>query len=271
MSYKIRIPSKTSTVDEAQFLTAMERLLVALQLNHRAVLVGGGVAVLAVLVVAGVFWFDYQTAQKALSLDQEATRHYLTRPADKPEQADKNLKEAIALYRQVVEQYPRTAIAPIALYHLGNALVEANDQDAAIEAYERFVVLYGSNTNLLGLVQQRLAYAYLLKGERDQAAKAFSAIIEMPGALNKDQALFELGKLEESQSRPEGALAHYQDLIKSYANSPFASEAAVRVKILDVKRGPDVLSSGAAAVQPSATGLDKAAAGQPQPVPGSKP
>lgn len=270
MSYKIRIPSKTSMVDEAQLLSAMERLLVALQENHRALLVGGGVVVLAMLVVAGVFWFDYQTGQKASSLHQEATRHYLMRPADKPEQADKNLKEAIALYRQVVEQYPRTAIAPVALYHLGNALVQANDQDAAIEAYKRFVVLYGSNTNLLGLVQQRLAYAYLMKGERDQAVKAFSAIIEMPGALNKDNALFELGKLEESQSRPEGALAHYQDLMKNYANSPYTSEAAVRVKILDVMKGPDMPSSGSAAVQPSVTGSDKAA-GQTQPLPGSKP
>lgn len=258
MSYKIRIPSKTTTIDEAQLLTGVERLLVALEEHRRAVLAGGAVVLLAVLVVAGVFWFDYQTSQKALSLEQEATRHYLTRPADKPEQADKNLKEAIALYRQVVEQYPRTTSAPIALYHLGNALVQANDLDAAIESYKRFVVLYGSNTSLLGLVQQRLAYAYLLKGDRDLAAKAFSAVLEMPGTFNKDHALFELGKLEESQSRPEGALAHYQDLIKNYANSPFASEAAVRVKVLDVKKVLDAPPSGAAA-------------GEAQPVPGSKP
>ncbi len=239
MSYKIRVPSKTTTVDETQLLTGIERLLVTLEEHRRAVFVGGGVVFLAVLVVAGVFWFDYQMGQKALSLDQEATRHYLTRPADKPEIADKNLKEAIALYRQVVEQYPRTASAPIAQYHLGNALVQANDLDAAIEAYKRFVVLYGSNSSLLALVQQRLAYAYLLKGDRDQAAKAFSSIIDMPGALNKDHALFELGKLEESRSRPEGALAHYQDLIRNYPNSSFASEAAVRVKVLEIKKGPD--------------------------------
>lgn len=269
MAYKIRIPSKTTTVDETQLLTGIERLLVALEEHRRAVLVGGSVVLLAVLVVAGVFWFDYQTGQKALFLDQEATRHYLTRPADKPEQADKNLKEAIALYRQVVEQYPRTSSAPIALYHLGNALAQVNDLDAAIESYKRFVVLYGSNTSLLGLVQQRLAYAYLLKGDRDQAAKAFSAVLEMPGALNKDNALFELGKLEESQSRPEGALAHYQDLIKNYSNSPFAGEAAVRVKVLGVKKGSDTPASGTAFSQPSVVGSDKTAAGQARPVPGS--
>lgn len=270
MSYKIRIPSKTTTVDETQLLTGIERLLVALEEHRRAVFVGGGVLLLAVIVVAGVFWVDYQTNQKARSLDQEATRHYLTRPADKPEQADKNLKEAIALYRRVVEQYPRSASGPIALYHLGNALVQANDLDAAIEAYKRFVVLYGSNSRLLGLVHQRLAYAYLLKGDRDQAAKALTSITEVPGTLNKDQALFELGKLEEAQARPEGALAHYQDLIKNYPNSPFAGEAAVRVKVLDVKKGAEGSAAALPDSQGSTTGADKLPARQTQPAPDDK-
>jgi TolA-binding protein len=97
------------------------------------------------------------------------------------------------------------------------------------------MAMYGGNPSLAGLVQQRLAYGYLLQGDREQAAKAFTAIVQTPGALLKDQALFELARLEESQSRPEGALAHYQELMKTYPSSPFASEAAVRTKVLDVK------------------------------------
>ena len=92
----------------------------------------------------------------------------------------------------------------------------------------------------MGLVQQRLGYAYLVKNDRDQAVKAFSAVLDIPGALNKDNVLFELAKLEEAQSRPEGALGHYQDLMKNHPNSPFASEAAVRVKVLETKNAvPD--------------------------------
>jgi tetratricopeptide (TPR) repeat protein len=101
------------------------------------------------------------------------------------------------------------------------------------------MLLYGNNPALIGLVQQRLGYAYLIKGDRDQAVKAFSAVLDMPGALNKDQVLFELAKLEESQSRPEGALAHYQELMKTFPTSPFTSEAAVRVKALETKKTPE--------------------------------
>ncbi len=269
MSYRIRVPSKSEPVTEPQLLSRMERLLLAMQENRRAVLVGIGVLLAAVALVTGVLWYDHHTAEAALDLYREATRHYLMRPADKPEQADANLKEAIKKFRQVVEQYPRAPSAPLALYHLGNALVQANELDAAIETYKRYVLLYGSNSALLGLVQQRLGYAYLLKGDRDQAAKAFETVLQLPSALNKDNALFELGKLEEAQSRPEGAVSHYQQLIKEYPTSPFASEAAVRIKALEVKKGPDGSASGSATAESQPSGSAANPAGHSSPSSGT--
>ncbi|WHZ24831.1 MAG: hypothetical protein OJF47_003943 [Nitrospira sp.] len=239
MSYRIKVQEKADPLDESHLLSGVERFLLMLHEQRRALLVGVGVLLVAAAVVAGVMWYDYQTTLKARELDQEATLHYLNRPADDPKKAREQLTQAITLYKQVVDQYPRTPVAPLALFHLGNAQVLANEVDAGIETYKRFMLLYGVNPSLLGLVQQRLAYAYWMKGDRDQATKAFIGILDIPGALNKDHVLFELAKLEESQSRPEGALAHYQDLMKNYPNSPFTSEAAVRVKVLEVKKSPD--------------------------------
>lgn len=239
MSYRIKVPTKVDPLDETHLLSGVERFLLILQEQRRVLLVGLGVLLVAAAVVLGIIWYDYQTTLKARELDQEATLHYLNRPSDDPRKAQEQLALAINVYKQVVDQYPRTPVAPMALFHLGNAQVLNNEVDAGIETYKRFMLLYSSNPSLLGLVQQRLAYAFLVKGDRDQAAKTFAAILELPGALNKDQVLFELAKMEESQSRPEGALAHYQDLMKNYPNSPFTSEAAVRVKVLEVKKTPE--------------------------------
>ena len=244
MSYRIKVPTKVDPLDETHLLSGVERFLLLLQEQRRALLVGLGVVLVAAAVVIGVIWYDYQTTMKARELDQEATLHYLNRPAEDPKKAHEQLTQAITLYKQVVDQYPRTPVAPLALFHLGNAQVLGNEVDAGIETYKRFMLLYNSNPSLLGLVQQRLAYAYLVKGDRGQATKAFTGILEIPGALNKDHVLFELAKMEESQSRPEGALAHYQDLMKNYSNSPFTSEAAVRVKVLEVKKSPDSPPAG---------------------------
>jgi outer membrane protein assembly factor BamD (BamD/ComL family) len=236
MSYRIKVPAKTLQVDEAHFLSGLEHTLIRLQEYRRPLLVGLGVFLLAVGVVGGVFWMDRQASQKAAELEHEATRLFMNRQAGDPKKADELLKQAISQYRQIIDQYPRTPTAPLALFHLGNALVQSNDLPGAIEAYQRFILLYGSQPSLAGLAQQRLAYAYLLKGDRDQAVKAFTSILDSPGTLNKDQALFELARLEESQSRPEGAMAHYQELMKSYPNSPYASEATIRTRILDPKK-----------------------------------
>ncbi len=249
MGYRIKTPSRHDSLDEMELLSGMERFGLFLQEQRRALLVGLGVLLIAIAVVGGVLWYDLQAAQKATDLFQEATKHYISRPADDPKKADEQLKRAIAGYREVVEQYPRTPSGPLALFHLANAQVLANELDTGIESYKRFMLLYGSNPALLGLVQQRLGYAYLMKGDRDQAVKAFSAVLDIPGALNKDQVLYELAKLEEAQSRPEGALAHYQELMKTFPNSPFTSEAAVRVKALETKT-PD---ESAAPAESSAT------------------
>ncbi|HSA64980.1 MAG TPA: tetratricopeptide repeat protein [Nitrospira sp.] len=235
MTYRIKVPAKTLQVDEAHFLSGLEHQLHRLQEYRRPLLVGLGVLLLAAAVIGGVFWMDRQASQKAQALEREATSLLAARSTGDPKNADHLLNQAIAKYREVVEQYPRTATAPLAMFHLANAQVQANDLAAAIDTYQRLLLQYGGNLALTGLVQQRLAYTYLLKGDREQAAKAFAAIVENPGALLKDQALFELARLEESQSRPEGALAYYQELIKTYPNSPFTSEATIRTKVLDVK------------------------------------
>jgi tetratricopeptide (TPR) repeat protein len=239
MTYRIKVPPRSLPVDEAHLVSGLEHWLMGLKEYRRPLLVGFALLLLAGGIVWGVLWYDAQNSGKAQDLERRATLHYFMRPADDPKKADTNLKEAIALYKKVVEEYPRTPTAPLALFNLGNALLQANEVNAAIEAYQRFVVMYGSNVSLLGLVHQKLGYAYLVKGDRDQAAKAYSTVLEIPGSLNRDNALFELARLEESQSRPEGALAHYQDLMKTYPNSPFASEAAIRVKVLEVKKSPE--------------------------------
>lgn len=249
MSYRIKHEAKTIHADEAHLLSGMEHLLIWLEQNRRSVLIGVLVAALAIAAAGGALWYDARQDEAAADLYRQATQLSLDRPADNSAKAEDNLKQAIALYRRVVEEHPRSRSAQLALFQLGNALVQINDVKGGIEAYGKYVATYGTNAMMLGLVHQRLAYAHLLNGDREAAVKAFLNVVALPGTLNKDHVLFELGKLEESLSRPEGALAHYQDLVKVFPNSPLAGEAAVRMKALEAKKTP---ASGASATTPAA-------------------
>ncbi len=261
MSYRIKIPSKTAPPDEAQFLSGVERMWLLLQRRHREAVIAALILVLVGLAVAVAMWMEHRNAQAAHELERKANSLYLDRPVGKPAQAEENVSQAITLYRQVVDQYPRSPNAPVALFGLANALAHRNDLGGAIEAYQKFLDQYPDHIALIGIVLQRLGYAHLLNGDREKATQSFLKVLTIPGALNQDQALFELGKLEEAQARPEGALGHYQELMKSYPNSPFASEAAVRIKALEVRKGPEEGSAKEGAQVPG----EQTPAGSPTP------
>lgn len=238
MSYRIRTPPRKSPVGEAQLMSSMERLWLSAEEHRRGILAGLVVVLLAIGIVIGVVWYDMERAQTAMSLHVEANKHFATRPPDKPEQAQKNLKKAILLYREVAKDYPGTSAAAQSLFRLGLALEEDKNVPEAIEAYQKLVTRHGDNDALLGLAYQRLAYAYLDQGDGAKADEALTAVLAVPGAINKDHALFELGKLEEAQSRPEGALARFQELIDRHPYSPLANEASIRIKALAAQQEP---------------------------------
>ncbi len=239
MTYRIKVPPRTLPVDEAHLVSGLEHWVLGLASYRWSILVGLLLLLLMGGGIWGVFWYDAQNAGKAQELEREATIHLFTRQASDPQKAAANLKEAIALYKRVVDEYPRTSTAPLAQFSLGNAYLQSNDLAAAIEAYNRFISTYGSHVSLLGLVQQKLGYVYLLKGDLDQAAKAYATILEIPGSMNRDYALFELARLEENRSKPDEALKHYQNLMKTFPNSSLTSEAAMRVKVIEAKKNPE--------------------------------
>ncbi|MEK9141783.1 MAG: tetratricopeptide repeat protein [Nitrospirota bacterium] len=239
MTYRIKVPPRTLPVDEAHLVSGLEHWMLGLGAYRWSIVVGFVLLLLMGGGVWGVLWYDEQNARKAQDLEREATVHLFTRASSDPQKAAANLKEAIALYQRVVDEYPRTPTAPLAQFSLGNAHLQSNDLASAIAAYNRFISTYGTHVSLLGLVHQKLGYAYQLKGDLDQAVKAYSTILEIPGAMNRDHALFEVARLEENRSKPDEALKHYQELMKTYPNSPLTSEAAMRVKVIEAKKNPE--------------------------------
>ncbi len=226
-------------MDEAHLVSGLEHWMLGLAAYRWSIVVGFVLLLVTGGGVWGVFWYDAHNAGKAQDLEREATVHLFARAASDPQKAATNLKEAIALYQRVVAEYPRTPTAPLAQFSLGNAYFQSNDLASAIEAYNRFISTYGTHVSLLGLVHQKLGYAYQLKGDLDQAAKTYSSILEVPGAMNRDHALFEVARLEENRSKPDEAMKHYQELMKTYPSSPLTSEAAMRVKVIEAKKNPE--------------------------------
>lgn len=234
MGYKIKTPTSQAPVEPLPGLSRGEQIWLFLEQHRTALLIGILLVVLAGAAVGVVFWLEHRNAEQALALEARATDLYQgpTTGQRQAEESEQKVGQAIELYQRIIDEYPRTASARRAMYLLGNAYMDQGEFDRAIQVYRDYLTTYPDQPLLLGLVYQRLGYAYSKSGDRDEASKAFAAVQDVPGALNKDLALLELGKLEEAQSRPEAALEHYERLVAQYPNSPLASEARLHIKAL---------------------------------------
>ncbi|HEY3198570.1 MAG TPA: tetratricopeptide repeat protein [Nitrospirales bacterium] len=199
---------------------------------------GIAVAVVMAIAVGGYFWMRYQEDRAAEDLFHQGMRPFSQATPNAPSPRPEQLQQAVETFRKVLAEYPRSSAAPLAAYMLGNALSALKDVEGATKAYQDSLARYGGHKTLVPLVYQRLGYTYLSQGKMDEAEKAFLKITATRGAPNKDHALYELARIDEILNRPEGALAHYQELIKDHPQSPYTEEASVRIKTLDAKKAP---------------------------------
>jgi predicted negative regulator of RcsB-dependent stress response len=237
--FKIKKYRKEAT-DPAQLVDSVEQAARQAKENLTWLVAGVIVAILVGATVGGFLWMRQQDDRAAADLFYVATQQ-----ASEPSQtgappvprSSEDLEKSIETFRKVLADFPNSSVAPQAAYLLGNALSERKDWDGAIKAYQDFLARYGANRLLVPLVYQRMAHAQLAQGKLEEAEKTLTAIVQMANAPNKDHALYELGKINELLNRPEGALANYQQIVKDHPSSPFATEASVRIKTLDARKG----------------------------------
>lgn len=261
--FKIK-KEKPAPVNPSQMIGSMGQVADAARQNMTGVVVGIAVVLIVAAVVGGFLWMRQAETTAAEDLLHEGMRVYTqgtpTPLAPSPEQ----LKKAAETFRQVVAQYPRSPAAAQAAYMLGNVLSDMKDWQGATKAYQDAISGFGDQKAILPLVYQRLAYAQLSQGKVDDAQKTFEVITKLPGAPNQAQALYELAKINEVLSRPEGALAYYQQLVKEHPRSPYAEEASMRMKMLDVKKSPSAPPTETPGAPPAAAGTPKSSTPAPK-------
>ena len=250
MSFKIKDPDRHLAMENPVFMSKTERAWLFAEQHRSAIIVGTLLFCLIAALLGGLFWYQHDQNRQAMTLQHEAATLYLDRPLDDLKQSKQNIEKAITLFQQILEQYPTSPSAELAQYFLGNARMEQQDYAAAISAYQTYIQNHQKNPILLGLVYQRLGSAYLLNKDRAKAVEAFTTVLDLPDAANKDQVLFELAKLEEAGNSTAQALVYYKRILEQYPFSPYAGEAALQVKALEPQPAAEAaekVSSGIAA------------------------
>ncbi len=251
MSYKIRVQKKkesTPVIIASRSGALIEDLLA------RPMLIIGSIAVV-VLVIAAVFafrFFDHQTQEAAWAIEEEASKLFHEPPPlpepveegdEEPQEVlldhQERLKRSAELYEELLEKYPKRAVAVVALFESGNVYYELEAYDKAEERFLSFLEKHQDRKGLAAISHTKLAYLYLKKGDRQQAIRHFRTIYDMADVANKDQAGFELARILEVDEKVDEAMAIYRDVSRTFSESPWGTEAEVRLILLNPPTPPE--------------------------------
>lgn len=145
-----------------------------------------------------------------------------------------NYEKAVDLFRDAQKKYPGTFNGAIAQYYVGNCLVNLGRTDEALKEYQVFVGKYSRDTFLLGLVYQRIGYAYLALGKQDDARKAFeqAETLNGPGV-----ATVELAKLFEAAGNMPEAEKKYKVVMEKMSGTSWGMDAMGKVQKISPQAG----------------------------------
>lgn len=266
MAYKVKIPPRRLETGEVAAIHWLDRL-VAWEAKHRRFL-WPIVIVVFVLVSAGAGtwgWFWWQN-RRAADLAVQAAAHYpksqnpevLAAESEKPPTLTDRCEQALPLYEELTRRYSRSRLAPLALYYQGNCQAILGHDDLAAARYRDVIERYPKAVQAVELATLRLGYLYADE-ERSHSIEQFQRVAARREALNRDQALYELGRLHETAGDREQALSDYRELSKDYPDSPWTSEAKVHITALGGDEKPEPTGESEGQATPAAPPTSPAA------------
>ena len=136
-------------------------------------------------------------------------------------------------FQEVVKQYGGTLNGALAQYYIGNALMGMDRTGEAVTAYEEFLKRYAGKKDLVGMVYQRMGYAYLALGNREEAVKAFTKAETAAGA---GPSTLELARLYERMGNAEDAQRKYKEVSEKLPATSLALEARTKLPPPDLQQ-----------------------------------
>jgi predicted negative regulator of RcsB-dependent stress response len=193
--------------------------------KQKAVLTYGAAIAVAIVAVAGFFFYQYSEGEKARQLEYEAYKVYFNEYQKQPISAQEGYQKALNLFQQA---YNKKKSARLLLY-IASANAELGKYDDALRGLDQLAKNYSSDNDVLPLAYQKMADIQLKKGNKADALKALDTLYKANGTIYKDLALIESARILESEGKKEEALAKYRELMDKFKASPFIGEAAAKL------------------------------------------
>ncbi len=199
--------TKKELKEPDEFQTFSMKVLQYVTENRKRLYVLGAVFLAVVLAAGGYAYYQQSYEAKALELYTEAANAVSLSPGPV-------LEETLKSYEKLVTAYPRSAVAPLAHYHLGNLHYDRKEYTEAVEAYESFIARASGREKdrfLVSLAHYGMAYSFENLKEYSKALEAFQRAAETT-VEPAFQAMMDrnMGRVSEAMGNVEKAREYYE-------------------------------------------------------------
>ena len=213
--------------------------------GHQGAVVGGVIAVLAVVVLgSGYFWFQNRNQEQAGSLLGVAMTIYQAPvvPASSvpgakqapgsyaTEQA--RSEAALKAFQDVADTYPSSIAGTAARYHSAEVLLTMGRTADAQKAYQS--VADSSSSTVYGrMARLGLATTMMVAGQNDQAIKTFEELAaQRDGIVPVDGVLMQLAAAYQKLGKTAEARTTYKRVVDEFPDSPYVQNARQAMTLL---------------------------------------
>jgi len=231
---KKKIPKKT-TIQEDKVKSVLMRTLDAAKERRKNLII----ALSAVAGIAAIYIifsiYSASSREKAYALETDAYKYYYGIDIKESMTEKERWGKALDLYKQSVE----IKATPISRFYLGNCYYNLGDYDNAIKEYTAFVGKFGNEKEILPILYQKLASAYLKKNNNAKATETLDALARLNNGIFKDTALALEARHYETAGESGKAIEKYKEIVKLFPDSSWSAEAKAKISMEENAKKPE--------------------------------
>jgi tetratricopeptide (TPR) repeat protein len=223
--------SKKNLGTEAEVKDKLASLRDRIKEQRKSALIYSAIILIVILSISGFFFYNYTSKKKAMTLELEGYEIYNNIYQKQPVNKEEQYKRALDIFKRSYD----IRKSPTVLFYIAGCYYELGRYDETIETLKEFTSRFSNKERFVPLAYEKMAMAYLRKGDTKRAEETLKVLYNLKGDIYKDFALIEYAKLLEKEGKTEEAKKKYKELLEKFPNSPFSDEA--KAKLGEKKKG----------------------------------
>ncbi len=181
--------------------------------------------VVVALAVAGFLIYRSNARNQAAVLEYEGYKIYYGLYEKQPFRTGERYQRALEKFRKAYDTHK----SPFSLFYIAGCYYDLGKFDDALKTLKELNERFPDDERFVPLSYYKMAVITLRKGDREGYLKLLDVLYNYRTSSFKDLVLVESARMLETMGKNEDAAKKYEELTKSFPESPFAEEAKAKL------------------------------------------